>query len=120
MKKILEIVIEAFDKKAFMQKASDAYDTFVASYHADSEAIEKAVNAIFDRFPGARLNSDALRSFTLQELKVTPASFGLMTERLNTYLSANKGEEGKGLYGTAKGAGGGIWRWKDQPVKPAA
>lgn len=117
MKKILEIAVAGFDKAVFMQAASDAYDTFVASYHADSEAIEKAVNAIFDRFPGVRMNSDALRSYTLQELKATPANFALMTERLKVYLDANKGERGKALYGTAKGAGGGIWRWTDQPVK---
>ncbi len=116
MSKSIEIEVKSLsDKAAFLQAASDAFDVYVAEQSADQEAISNAVNAIFDRYPGARLNVPALEGFVMQALQATPATYSRLSERVKAFLEENRHAEkasGK-LLGTAKGKNGGIWRWKD-------
>jgi hypothetical protein len=116
MSKSIEIEVKSLsDKAAFLQAASDAFDVYVAEQSADQEAIGNAVNAIFDRYVGARLNVPALEGFVMQELKATPATYSRLSERVKTFLEENRHAEkasGK-LLGTQKGKNGGIWRWQD-------
>lgn len=101
------------DKDAFLKAASDSFDVYVATQHADQEAIGNAVKAVFDRHPGVRMNVPALEGFVMQELKPSPATFSTLLERVKLYLEENRGEQGAALLGTAKGKNGGIWRWSE-------
>ena len=116
----ITIKVESFDKDEFLKKATAEFDLQVAKYTADMDTIGSAVNAVFDRYPGVRLNSGSLRTYVLTDLKAEPATYQMLLERLELFIKENKGEKGKALLGTSKGKNGGIWRWSDVVETPAA
>ena len=81
----------------------------------DSETVDigKAVHTVFDTFQGSRLNTDAVVSFALQHLTVTPESAGEITTKIKDYLKNNTGERDNSLFSTKRGRGGGVARWTD-------
>lgn len=81
----------------------------------DNETLDiaKAVHTVFDMFKGSRLNTNAVVSFALQHLEVTPESAGELTGKITDYLKSNSGEQGSSLFSTKRGRNGGIARWDD-------
>lgn len=71
----------------------------------------RAVSAVFDKYKGSTMSTDACLGFAMRDLQVTPDNWGTMETAMKRYLKANTGSRGS-LFGTGRGKG--IWRWVDQ------
>lgn len=115
--------------KAFMVTTNDGsvdYDKSVANFTAQLSEYElrhgegqtmagRAVNSVFDIFPGARLATPFVIGRCLTNLQATPANYSTLEEALKRYIKVNSGEKESGaIFGMKKGVG--VFRWKDQPV----
>lgn len=96
-----------------LKECGNAYDTAVASYNADEEAIASTLAALYTENPGAKFNQRYLEGTVCTRLKATPKAFPIIAKRLVDYLKANTGENGKTLYGFKPGPGGGTFRWSE-------
>lgn len=74
---------------------------------ATNEAILTEFNALYDRYPGARMNIPCVVSGILTALKVQPTNFGEMSKRVNDFLHA---AEEAGIVKIEKGKKGGVTR----------
>lgn len=91
---------------------------YVANRETEQSTIASAVNAQFDKHPGASINMPALASMTLASLNVQPENYGTLEKLALDYVRENasdKREDGK-LFKIGKGKGGGCRRWSDVPV----
>jgi hypothetical protein len=88
---------------------------FQAERETETEAVGTAVNAVFDQFPGARINMPALVNYALQRLNVQPENFRILSEKVQSYVRDHSGPRESGaLFHIGKGKGGGVFRWSDQ------
>jgi len=88
---------------------------FQAEMETENEAVGAAVNAVFDQFPGARINMPALVNYSLQRLNVQPENFRILSEKVQNYVRDRAGARESGaLFHIGKGKGGGVSRWSDQ------
>jgi hypothetical protein len=86
----------------------------------DLDTVSQAVNALYDRFPGAFITIGAIQSMVCSDLKVHPAAYGEISERVHKYMQEWK-EAGNGiteagkpaLFVMKKGKGGGWGRRAD-------
>ena len=116
----------------YLVRASDGsidHDATLAKFRGDllkysverdleSETVGAAVNAVFDQFPGARLNMLAVTSYALTHLNVQPENFKSLSDRVVGYIRDHAGNRESGaLFHIGKGKGGGCWRWADVPEK---
>jgi hypothetical protein len=91
---------------------------FVAERDTEDAVIGEAVNALFDKHPGARLVVPYVVSQTLVALNVQPQNSTALTKRVMDFLHANNGERDSGQpYGIGKGKGSGVCRWSTTPEK---
>lgn len=124
------------DGKVDLVASVERFEEFLAKYAAKREAdwdvIGAAVDAVFDRFRGSRLNAQALFGFVIQDpsLKVDNKNFGTIKENFDAYMKENtdklelkdrktkkviqKAEPwGTKKFHTSKGRNGGIVRVSD-------
>jgi hypothetical protein len=94
------------DVEASSAAYADALTAWAAENETSAEAVEAAVEAVFDRFPGS-MHVPVLVSFAVAELGATPAQHTAMTKRVSAYL---KGQSALGRLEVTKGVGGGIKR----------
>ena len=108
----------SIDLDATVTKFSGDLLRFQTERELEAEAVGVAVNAVFDQFPGAKLNMPAVTSMALQKLNVQPENFKTLTEKVQGYIRDRAGDRESGaLYHIGKGKGGGVVRWADVPVK---
>ena len=105
-----------------MAKAAIALDDYLAEREAMGADVSAAVNAVFDRYPGASLGVPFVVRVALQHLQATPANNGILDKLIHSYLTSNsqgeKAEDGSvanpnSLFVIAKGKGGGAKRRSD-------
>ena len=118
----------ALTMAAFEKSLAD----YIVRQELEGEAIATAVNAVFDQYKGARMNTPFVVNQALIKLEVTPANSQLLTERVTAYLQENTDRQKKvdrktkaviheaeedrtRLFGVSKGPGGGLVRWADIP-----
>lgn len=107
-------------REQFVSEAGKAFDVAMTSRNADSEKIAKSVSDLFDTNKGVRLNQSYINTMVLRDLGCTPETITTVTERIVSFVQANKGEQGDGkLFASQKGRNGGTWRQCDYvaPVK---
>ena len=91
---------------------------FQTERELEAEAVGFAVNAVFDQYPGVKLNMPAMTSMALQRLNVQPENFKSLTEKVQEYIRDRAGERDSGApFHIGKGKGGGVFRWADQPQR---
>ena len=115
------------DRQASFVAFQTALDIFEAEEATENGVIADAVNAAFDKYPGASQNMDALISGTTTYMNATPGNFKVLSERIRKYVQINsQGEKDKtteqvqnpdSLFLISKGKGGGVKRRSD--IKPA-
>lgn len=89
---------------------------FQTERELEAESVGEAVGAVFDKYPGAKLNMPAVTSMALQNLNVQPENFKTLTEKVQSYIRDRAGERNTGaIFHIGKGKGGGVCRWADQP-----
>jgi hypothetical protein len=109
------------DVEATMRKFHGDVVALVSHEENDAEAINAAVTAVFDRYPGASINTDAVIHAALVEMNVGVESSQDMSTKTRAFIQANsssKREDGR-LFKCAKGVGGGLCRWTEYVEKPA-
>lgn len=94
-----------------LKACGDAYDTAVATYNADEEAIASTLNALYTENPGAKFNQRYLEATVCGRLKATPKAFPVIAKRLADYMKVNTGVNGASIFGFKPGKGGGSFRW---------
>ncbi len=124
----------SIDVGATLAAFKDALEVYQVEYEMEGEAIANAVHAQFDKYPGASQNMPALVHGALQILGVTPATFGVMEEKVHSWIQENSDRvekhdrktkaliqeaepERTRMFGIRKGRNGGVVRWADQPLK---
>jgi hypothetical protein len=104
----------SIDRDATCAKFARDLLAFQAKMETETEAVGAAVNAVFDQFPGARLNMPALVNYALQRLNVQPENFRILSEKVQNYVRDHAGASESGaLFHIGKGKGGGVFRWSD-------
>ena len=68
------------------------------------ELVSTAVNAVFDKFDGAKINMPALITLALQHLNVQPETWKMLSERVTDYIRSSPNFE------VTKGKNGGVKR----------
>jgi len=96
------------DVAASANAYAKALTEWTAQNETDSDTIETAVEAVFDRFDG-RIAMPALLGLTLQELSATPAQHKALTVRVCAYLKGQAAGN-TGRLDVMKGVGGGVLR----------
>lgn len=112
---------KSIDIEASVEKFRTAATLLKARHDNDLEVVANAVNAIFDKYRGANLTMEVLKSFTCTSLDVPPEAYGDICDRIYAYVQENL-EAGNGitkagkpaLFGMRKGRGGGFCRLSDQ------
>lgn len=103
----------SLDLEATLEALSPKVVALVEKLDSDSLDIGNAVHAVFDMFKGSRMNTNAVVSFALQNLQVTPESAGELTSKIQEFIKLNSGEQGSSLFSTKRGRNGGVARWSD-------
>jgi hypothetical protein len=97
-------------------------DQYLAEESVESGVIGDAVNAVFDKHPGASINMPALQSAVTGLLNATPANYAVLSEKARQYVrqnsqgekdSAGNFENPESLFLIQKGKGGGVRRRSD-------
>lgn len=88
---------------------SDALKSWVIQNEIDSEKIESAIEAIFDRFPGQRLPMPSLLSYAVADLAESPSQHASVTARCHAYVKGQCSNN-TGRIDIGKGKGGGVMR----------
>lgn len=100
----------------------NALSAWVAENEVDSETIESAIEAVFDRFPGQRLPMPSLLSYAVAELATTPDQHKTLTARCHAYVTGQCAKN-TGRIDIGKGKGGGVLRLalpgQPVPARPA-
>jgi hypothetical protein len=108
----------SIDLEATAEKFAADLLRFQAECETEAATIGAAIHAVFDQYPGARLNMPAVTSMALQRLNVQPENFKILTEKVQGYIRDHAGDRASGaLFGIGKGKGGGVCRWADVPEK---
>lgn len=123
----------SLDDNANFAAFQETYSKYKALVEADTVAIAAAVNAQFDKYPGASLNIDAIVHGALTVLNSNIHNQSSLTEKITSYIQNNtdrsmvvdrKTKEVVAvaeaprtrLFGMKKGRNGGRFRWSDVPV----
>ena len=116
----------SIDVEASVLKFRNALTIAKASHDNDLETIATGVHAVYDQFPGAYIQIDALKSMVLSKLGVSPHAYGAVADRLHKFVQENtEAKDGKTASGAdaifllKKGKGGGFARKADM-AKPAS
>lgn len=96
------------DVAASANAYAKALTEWSAQNESDSEQIENAVEAVFNRFDG-RIKMPALVNFALQELNATPAQHAALETRVRAYIKGQNADN-TGRLDILKGIGGGVLR----------
>lgn len=115
------------DVEASVTKFRNAVTIAAETRKNDLEVVAVNVAAVYDQYPGAYIQIDALKSFVLRRLDVSPAAYSEIAERVHKYVQENT-EAGNGiteagtpaLFVLKKGKGGGFARRADLRAKEAA
>ena len=119
LNKSVVYVAGAVNLEGTLKNVAEAIVAYNESKSNDFDAIATAVNAVFDRYPGAHVQVPALISLVCGKLAPTTLeAMAVCQERTKEYLKANTGEGG--FLETRKGKGGGVCRVSDKPVAPPA
>jgi hypothetical protein len=110
----------AIDHAATLEKFTADLARFVTAQEAEFATISGEVHALFDRFPGARLNTDYIVNETLRALNVQKDNYTALQSKVKEYLKSNsQGKEGEridSVFVTGRGKGGGVRRRRDIPL----
>ena len=96
----------AVDISASSAAYTAALTDWVASNELDSDLIDTAVNAVFDRHNSV-IPIATLVSMSVAELGASPSQFSAFSKRVHAYV---RGQITAGNYSSKKGAGGGCQR----------
>jgi hypothetical protein len=88
-------------------KYAEALQAWCAEHEVDSDTIETAVEAVFDRFDGKRMSVPALIGYAVTELAASPEQHKALTARVHAYM---KGQKETGRLEVTLGPKGGIAR----------
>jgi len=123
MSEITVTLVMNDDGSVNQMDSQEAFDTALANFLAERETetstIAEAVSAVFDapQHMGKRIKMDHLTSLTLNHLNAQLENYSTLQQRVKEYVRANsKGDNSLLVIG--KGAGGGVGRRADLPVKP--
>lgn len=115
-----------FDVDASMAAYGEALVAWKAENEIPTDRIEAAVEAVFDRFPTARLSMPALIHEAVSELQGTPAQHKALSKRVQNYVTGQCGTgetRNTGRLDIQKGVGGGVLRLalpgQTIPARPA-
>lgn len=132
------------DGSVNVDASTDAFNAIVSKYVAQvdlqNETIAASVNAVFDRYPHAKIGIPFMIGQVLVALNVQPENSVELTKRVHAYISENadrpavrekdaNGKNIKGgkilvpaepkrtrLFGIGRGKGSSCTRWSDVPV----
>jgi hypothetical protein len=115
------------DVEGSVTKFRNAVTVAAAKRKNDSEVVSGAVHTLFDRFPGAFIQIDAIKSMVCTDLKVHHTAYGEIGDRIHKFVQENT-EAGNGitnegkpaLFVLRKGKGGGFARKADLKAAPTA
>lgn len=125
----LVLVDDVIDEEASLTAFETALSAFKQERELEASTIASSVEAVFDLNPGASVNMPYLVNTVLRSLNVQPANYQAMEKKVHAFISSNSdrlANKAKGIeaepertrpYGIKKGAGGGVVRWSDVPVK---
>lgn len=126
MKSKIEITVKtksgALDKFAMQEEFDSACYEYEIQHLAGQDKAAAAVAALFDSKPGERITRSTIISMASNDLYIKSGSNDLnmlpkFSEMVSNYIEQNVSED-PGLYqsklfGFARGANGGTWRWSD-------
>jgi hypothetical protein len=95
------------DVLASATKYAEALSAWCTEHEVDSDTIEGAVEAVFDRHDGKRMPVPALLSMAVTELGASPEQHKALTARVQAYV---KGQTAAGRLEVGKGPKGGVAR----------
>ena len=110
---IVRNVDGTLDLEGTLKALSPKVLSLVEKLDLETADIGLAVHKVFDTFKGTRLASDAVVSFALQHLTVTPETAGDITGKIKDFIKQNSGERDSSVFSTKRGRGGGVARWSD-------
>ena len=116
----------SIDMQATINKFSADLDTYDQKHGAQMESIGNAVNAVFDQYKGARLNTAFIQGEVVRRMNIEPQNYKSVCDKVQEYLhlhSQGKArqdgsvERPNSLYLINKGKGGGVGRRSDMKSK---
>lgn len=116
----------AVDREASLDKFEAELVKYCAERETEQEVISEAVNAAFDKYPGAVITMPAVCTFALSKLNAQPENHKILTERVQSYIRENSqgkvaedgtAERPDSMFVIGKGKNGGVRRRADIPVK---
>ena len=88
------------DVSATLDKVRNQLMVHVAERETEQQTISDALNTVFDRHPGARLNMPCLVNAALTILNTQPENYNVLRDRVHKFVQENasmKREDGKML-----------------------
>lgn len=117
---IKEFLVRSEDGSIDYTSSRYKLEDALLEYEKSHDGIAKAINVVFDRFRGVKINKPGIATFVMGDLKVTPDNMNDVRDSVLEFLDANTGTRESGcLFGTIKGKGGGSFRWSDQAEETA-
>jgi hypothetical protein len=115
MSNINSFIIRAVDGSIDHEASIGAFAGALLKYEAERETemavIAGAVNALFDQYKGARLNTPFLVGETLRRLNAQPENYKVLTEKVQQFVRTSP------AFTIGKGKGGGVARLRDLPTE---
>lgn len=102
----------SIDHSATVDKFAQDLIEFEAKLEAENAGIGQCVNALFDQFRGARLNTPFVVGETLRRLDVKPENYKALSDKVTDYIR-NRSQGENSTFTISKGKGGGIARRSD-------
>lgn len=115
-------VLRGEDGELDVEGTVEKFRADVLNYQVERETeaatIGAAVNAVFDEYPGTRINMPALQTFALAKLNAQPENHKALQTRVAEYIRDNAAAERSAgqLFKIGKGVKGGVLRWSDEPL----
>ena len=109
---------DTVDVEATVAKFRGEVLNFVAERDIEGAVIGDAINALFTKYPGARLVVPFVQSKVFVALNGQPENSTALNKRILDFIHENSGDRESGaLLGIGKGKGSGVCRWSTTPVK---
>lgn len=100
------------DHEATLEKFASDLFRFEELHDREQQVIGGAINAVFDEYQGARLNTPFLVGQVLKKLNAQPENYKALSDRVVTFIRSNSQAEDS-VFVISKGKGGGIGRRSD-------
>lgn len=101
----------SIDHEASVSQFAGALLKYEAERETEMATVAGAVNALFDQYKGARLNTPFLVGEALRRLNAQPENYKTLSERVTEFVRTSP------QFTIGKGKGGGVARIADLPTK---